>query len=83
MLASMISSSKARRVPRKSDRSDRIYIQGVDTDDLSFRQVSNIQTPTGTFSGISIYASGYLEAIFTGGDLTKAQLQSMTVGVDA
>ena len=63
------------------DTSDRIFMQGVATSSLSFQQVNNFSSPSGTFSGIGIYSSGFLEAIYTGGDLTATQLQSMTSGV--
>ena len=63
------------------DTTDRIFMQGVSTSSLSFQQINNFASPSGTFSGIGIYSSGFLEAIYTGGDLTAAQLQSMTSGV--
>ena len=65
------------------DRSDSLFIEGVETTDLSFDQVSSFSAPTGNFSGIGIYANGFLEGLYTGGDLTSSQLQSMTTGVDA
>ena len=58
---------------------DQIHIQGVETSQLSFSQVSNFAAPTGNFSGIGIFANGFLEGLYTGGDLSAAQLQSMTV----
>ena len=60
---------------------DRIYMQGVTTSSLSFQSIDNFSTPSGVFSGIGIYTRGYLEAIYTGGDLTAAQVQSITSGV--
>ena len=54
------------------DSFDRIYIQGVSTSDLSFANVDG---------GIGIFAGGYLEATYTGGNLSAQQLQSMTSGV--
>ena len=60
---------------------DRIYMQGVTTSSLSFQSINNFSTPSGVFSGIGIYTNGYLEAIYTGGDLTAAQVQSITSGV--
>ena len=65
------------------DTSDRLFVQGVETSELSFSQVSNFAAPTGNFSGIGIFANGFLEGLYTGGDLSAAQLQTMTVGVDA
>ena len=56
------------------DSFDRIYIQGVSTSDLSFANVDD---------GIGIYADEYLEATYTGGNLSTQQLQSMTFGVAA
>lgn len=65
------------------DKVDRLFVQGVETSDLTFSQVTNFAAPTGYFSGIGIYANGFLEGLYTGGDLTSSQLQSMTTGVDA
>ena len=66
----------------KIDSFDEIFIQGVETNQLTFATVSHSNS-LGSLNGIGIYASGFLEAVYTGGDLTAAQLQSMTVGVDA
>ena len=63
------------------DRSDSLFIEGVETTDLSFHQVSSFSAPTGNFSGIGIYANGFLEGIYAGGNLSASQLQSMTEGV--
>lgn len=65
------------------DQADRLFVEGVETSDLTLSQVSNFAAPTGIFSGIGIYANGFLEGLYTGGDLTSSQLQSMTTGVDA
>lgn len=65
------------------DPYDKILIQGVETSELSFGDVNNFSSPTGNFSGIGIFANGFLEGLYTGGDLSAVQLQSMTVGVDA
>ena len=65
------------------DSYDKIFVQGVETSELSFSQVNNFSLPTGNFSGIGIFANGFLEGLYTGGDLSAAQLQSMTVGIDA
>lgn len=65
------------------DSNDRLFVQGVDTSELSFSQVNDFSAPTGNFSGIGIFANGFLEGLYTGGDLSSSQLQSMTSGVDA
>jgi len=64
------------------DQVDRLFVQGVKTSDLTFRQVNNFAAPAGNFSGIGIYANGFLEGLYTGGDLSAVQLQSMTVGAE-
>ena len=58
-------------------------MQGAQNYELSFSQVNNFSAPTGNFSGIGIFANGFLEGIYTGGDLSLAQLQSMTNGINA
>ena len=65
------------------DANDKIQIQGVETSDLTFEAIDNFASPTGNYSGIGIYSEGFLEGIYTGGDLSASQLKSMTVGVDA
>lgn len=63
------------------DRSDRIFVEGVNISDLSFYEVNDFSAPTGNFSGIGIYANGFLEGLYTGGNLSASQLKSMTVGI--
>ena len=58
------------------DPIDKIKIIGVDTSEITF--VANVATKGVT--GIGIYGKGILEALYTGGDLTLAQIQSMTSG---
>ena len=58
------------------DSIDKIIMQGVNTSDLRF--AGNV-TGQGLV-GIGIYAKGALEALYTGGDLTVAQLTAMTTG---
>ena len=64
------------------DAIDKIRIEGVVTSQLSFEAIDNFSTSTGNYSGVGFYADGFLEAIYTGGDLSTSQLKSMTVGVD-
>ncbi|KZR66286.1 calcium-binding protein [Prochlorococcus sp. MIT 1306] len=63
------------------DAHDQVFVQGVATSELSFGSLSNFSTATGNFSGVGIYANGFLEAIYAGGDLNASQLQAMTSGV--
>lgn len=58
------------------DSKDQIKIIGAATADLTFAAGA---TAHGV-SGIGIYAGGALEALYTGGDLSVAQLRSMTSG---
>ena len=53
------------------DPFDRIYVQGVSTDQLSFGAVSG---------GIGIFARGTLEATYIGDDLSQDQISQMTFG---
>jgi hypothetical protein len=62
-------------VIERLDANDQIKIIGAATEDLAFRQAS-----IHGLSGIGIFADGSLEAIYTGGDLSAQQLQSMTTG---
>lgn len=56
------------------DSFDQVFIQGVSTDELSVYEIGG---------NIGIFARGALEALYTGGNLTVGQLQSMTFGVAA
>jgi hypothetical protein len=63
------------------DSSDRIYVQGVATSQLSYRDVIHQSNLGETLSGIGIYASGYLEAVYVGDDLSMSQIAVMTQGI--
>ena len=58
------------------DAIDKIRIIGVDTSEITF--AANISAKGVT--GIGIYGKGILEALYTGGDLTVAQITQMTSG---
>ena len=57
------------------DSNDAIKIVGASTESLSFRNAS-----AHGLSGIGIFAGSALEALYTGGDLSIAQIQAMTSG---
>ena len=63
------------------DEFDEIFVQGVETDELDFRPVSHRSNLGETLDGIGIYASGTLEAVYVGDDLSISQLESMTQGI--
>ncbi len=63
------------------DSFDRINVQGVATSQLSYRAVSHQSNLGETLSGIGIYASGYLEAVYVGDNLSLGQIAAMTQGV--
>ena len=63
------------------DYFDRIYVQGVASNKLSFGNVSHQSNLGETLSGIGIYASGVLEAVYVGDTLGISQLESMTQGI--
>ncbi len=58
------------------DANDQIKIIGVFTPGLSFSANASAHG----VSGVGIYANGALEAVYTGGDLSVNQIQSMTTG---
>ncbi len=65
----------------KLDAFDQIYVQGVETSQLSYGAVSHQSNLGETLSGIGIYASGVLEAVYVGGNLSMGQIAAMTQGV--
>ena len=62
------------------DEFDQIYVQGVETSQLSYGMVDHNSNLGETLSGIGIYASGALEAVYVGGNLSMGQIASMTQG---
>jgi serralysin len=59
------------------DATDRIYIDGIKDDELTFK--SNIDDPTGSnYVGIGIYANGILEALVVDSALTEGQISDIT-----
>jgi len=62
---------------------DQIGILGVRTNRLRFVETSIASTAFGRLDGIGIYVGKRLEAIYTGGDLSRSELQNLTVGLPA
>lgn len=58
------------------DSIDRIVIQGCESSQITVRANASANG----LSGIGIYAMGYLEALYIGGELTTTQLQLMATG---
>ncbi|MFS6817971.1 hypothetical protein AAF134_00940 [Synechococcus lacustris Tous-12m] len=58
------------------DSIDKIKLIGIDTREITFAANVNAKGVT----GIGIYGKGILEALYTGGDLTVAQITQMTSG---
>ena len=63
------------------DEFDEIYIQGVSTSQLSYGLVNHDSRLGETLSGIGIYASGALEAVYVGENLSISQIELMTQGI--
>lgn len=63
------------------DSFDRIYVQGVATSQLSYGTVSHQSNLGETLSGVGIFASGYLEAVYVGDNLNLSQIEMMTQGI--
>ena len=63
------------------DEFDEIFVQGVETEELDFGNVVHYSNLGETLDGIGIYASGTLEAVYVGDNLSISQLESMTQGI--
>lgn len=63
------------------DEFDQIYVQGVSTSQLSYGSVDHQSNLGETLSGIGIYASGVLEAVYVGDNLSQSQIAAMTQGI--
>ena len=63
------------------DEFDQIYVQGVETSQLSYGSVDHNSNLGETLSGIGIYASGVLEAVYVGDNLSQSQIAAMTQGI--
>ena len=63
------------------DPFDEIFVQGVETEELDFGNVVHYSNLGETLEGIGIYASGALEAVYVGEDLSLGQIESMTQGI--
>jgi serralysin len=62
---------------------DQVGILGTATRRLRFSATSIASNAYGQLDGIGIYVGNRLEAIYTGGDLTRTELQNLTVGLPA
>jgi len=58
------------------DSIDKIMIQGVETNQITFASNATAHGLT----GIGIYSKGFIEVLYTGADLTLAQLTAITTG---
>jgi Ca2+-binding RTX toxin-like protein len=63
------------------DEFDKIYFEGISDSQLSYGSVNHVSQLGETLSGLGIYASGVLEAVYVGGNLNLNQLNSMTQGI--
>ena len=63
------------------DPFDEIFVQGVETEELDFQNVVHYSNLGETLEGIGIYASGALEAVYVGDDLSMDQIAAMTQGI--
>jgi serralysin len=62
---------------------DQVGILGAATRRLRFSATSIASNAYGQLDGIGIYVGNRLEAIYTGGDLSRTELQNLTVGLPA
>jgi serralysin len=89
LLISRDGSSKRSKMRRSVDdiadlgSEDQIGILGARTSRLRFAATSIESKSYGLLDGIGIYVGNRLEAIYTGGDLRRTELQNLTVGLPA
>ena len=74
-------SAKTLDIITQVGREDRIAILNAQTKDLSYDKISISSLVYGPVDGIGIFASGRLEALYTGGDLSRSQLSQLTLGL--
>lgn len=63
------------------DPFDEIFVQGVETEELSFGNVFHYSNLGERLDGIGIYALGTLEAVYVGDNLSLGQIEAMTQGL--
>jgi len=89
LLISRDGSTNARRNRNSVDEiaalgaEDQVGILGASTRRLRFTPTSITSKAYGQLDGIGIYVGKRLEAIYTGGDLSRSELQDLTVGLPA
>ena len=63
------------------DAHDRIFLQGVSDDMIAVGSVTHVFGDGQVVEGCGIFAAGYLEAIYTGDDLSEYEVLSLTNGI--
>ena len=63
------------------DAYDRVFLQGVSDETITVGSVSHVFDDGQVVEGLGIFAAGYLEAIYTGNDLSDSQILSLTSGI--
>ena len=63
------------------DAYDRVFLQGVSDEIITVGSVSHVFDDGQVVEGLGIFAAGYLEAIYTGNDLSDSQILSLTSGI--
>jgi hypothetical protein len=63
------------------DEFDQIYVQVIEISQLIYGFVDHNSKVGETLSGIGIYASGALESVYIGGNLSMGQIAAMTQGI--
>ena len=63
------------------DAFDRVFIQGVSNEMISVDHVKYVFNDGEVVEGLGIAADGFLEAVYTGNDMSARELLSLTNGV--
>ena len=63
------------------DAYDRVFLQGVSDEMIAVSSVTHEFDDGQVVEGLGIFAAGYLEAIYTGNDLSDFEVLSLTSGI--
>ena len=63
------------------DAYDRVFLQGVSDEMIDVSPVIHEFGDGQVVEGIGIFAAGYLEAIYTGNELSEFEVLSLTTGI--
>ena len=63
------------------DAFDRVFLQGVSDEMIDVSPVTHVFDDEQVVEGLGIFAAGYLEAIYTGNELSDFEVLSLISGI--